>query len=325
MPDGKLMLEFAISEMDLTKFSKVVVICLKEHVLKYLGENFMDFFNASIPHTNLEIICLDEATSSQSETVATALKLGNIDGPFLVKDCDNSFKFEWDGENQIATVDLNDLGKVEPSNKSYLEVNQLGIVTNIVEKRVVSNFFCCGAYGFSSPASYLRHYKSVSAEGEVYLSHIIYSMIISGEIFTTVKADRYIDLGTLEAYTDFKSQYATVFCDIDGVLFKNGSKFSPNGWKTEVIESNAALLRDLKLRGLLYLVVTTSRPESEKSYIETKLAEIGLSPDAWLMGLPHTKRVLVNDYSATNPYPSAVAVNLARDSDSLSSFMNGVM
>lgn len=324
MPDGKLMFELSISSFDLNNFDKVVVICLKEHIDKYVGPNFKDFFQEAIPHKNVEIICLDQPTDSQSETVALAIQIGHIDGAFLVKDCDNTFAFDWDGGNQIATVDLNNIDKVSPSNKSYVEVNQLGIVTNIVEKRVISNMFCCGAYGFSSSKEFLKHYEIVSAEGEVYLSHIIYSMIIAGDIFTASTASGYIDLGTLEAYNEFKSKYLTVFCDIDGVLFKNGSKFAPSGWKTDLIESNVKLLADLKMRGLLYLVVTTSRPESEKCYIETKLSEIGLAADAWLMGLPHTRRLLVNDYSATNPYPSAVAINLERDKDNLATFIKGL-
>jgi hypothetical protein len=31
----------------------------------------------------------------------------------------------------------------------------------------------------------------------------------------------------------------------------------------------------------------------------------------------HSRRVVINDYANSNPYPSAVAINLKRDTDSL--------
>jgi hypothetical protein len=35
------------------------------------------------------------------------------------------------------------------------------------------------------------------------------------------------------------------------------------------------------------------------------------------MGVHHSKRILINDYATTNPYPTAVAINLKRDSENL--------
>jgi hypothetical protein len=42
------------------------------------------------------------------------------------------------------------------------------------------------------------------------------------------------------------------------------------------------------------------------------------------MGLPHTRRILVNDYSLTNPFPTAMSVNLERDSKLLSSILDSI-
>ena len=35
------------------------------------------------------------------------------------------------------------------------------------------------------------------------------------------------------------------------------------------------------------------------------------------MGLNHSKRTVINDFSPTNPYPSCGAINISRDSDNL--------
>jgi hypothetical protein len=36
-----------------------------------------------------------------------------------------------------------------------------------------------------------------------------------------------------------------------------------------------------------------------------------------VMEANHSRRVLINDYANSNPFPSAVALNLKRDSDNL--------
>ena len=41
----------------------------------------------------------------------------------------------------------------------------------------------------------------------------------------------------------------------------------------------------------------------------------GISPFEIICGLNHSERIIVNDYFDTNPYPTASAVNLYRNSD----------
>jgi hypothetical protein len=40
-----------------------------------------------------------------------------------------------------------------------------------------------------------------------------------------------------------------------------------------------------------------------------------------IMEVHHSKRVVINDYANSNPYPTAIAVNIARDSDNLGDFI----
>jgi hypothetical protein len=43
--------------------------------------------------------------------------------------------------------------------------------------------------------------------------------------------------------------------------------------------------------------------------------------DTLIMGLPHCKRVIINDFAKTNPYPSCESINLPRNSDNLIEFL----
>jgi hypothetical protein len=39
------------------------------------------------------------------------------------------------------------------------------------------------------------------------------------------------------------------------------------------------------------------------------------------MGLPHAKRIVINDFAASNIYPSCSAINLHRDTEKLREFI----
>ena len=122
----------------------------------------------------------------------------NISGPIFIKDCDNIFTLKYQGNNSVAVIDLNDIDFIDAKNKSYVEVDKLYHIKNIVEKNVISNLFCCGGYGFEDSSKFIQYFKDIktNTEGEIYISHVIYSMLIDGEVFKAEKAKNYEDFGT---------------------------------------------------------------------------------------------------------------------------------
>lgn len=319
MPDGTLMLEKAISGINKSYFDRVIIVCLKEHIEKYVNLSALNDRVSTSLGQSVEWVVLDEPTASQSETIFKGIQNSGISGPMYIKDCDNKFEYEFGGGNEVSVIDLNKIGLVDAKNKSYVQVNELGEITNIVEKQVISNLFCCGGYGFASALDFAQHYEDLTNKisGELYVSHIIYDMMLKGHSFKASAAASYIDWGTKDEFLSYCSEFHTVFCDIDGVLLKNGSAFGKDGWDTEPIRENIAALKRLQDMDRLYLVVTTSRPASEKSQTLQTLGELGLVPDDAIFGLPHSKRYLINDFAPTNPYPSALAINLDRNSTKL--------
>jgi hypothetical protein len=321
MPDGALMFEKAISQLNLNQFERVVLICLREHLDKYVSEeNLIKILNG-FEHKNIDLCILDQPTRSQSQTVVEAISRCSIAGAIYIKDCDNTFAANFHGGNEISVLQLCEVGLIDAKNKSYVTVDSIGNVTNIVEKQVISNFFCCGGYGFESTEAFIQAYESIEQSSEIYISHVIYKMLLDGQKFGVERASNYIDWGTLREYRHYCKSFVTIFCDIDGVIFKNGSKFGKVGWKTEPISENLNKLFQLQQEGRLYLVITTSRPDSEMQYIKDRLSEYGIKGDKYVMGLPHSKRILINDYSATNPFPSAFSINIERDGENLSTML----
>jgi hypothetical protein len=44
---------------------------------------------------------------------------------------------------------------------------------------------------------------------------------------------------------------------------------------------------------------------------------LGFGDCQLVMNVHHSKRILINDYANSNPYPTAVAINIERDNENL--------
>ncbi|MDB2323483.1 NTP transferase domain-containing protein [Planktomarina temperata] len=319
MPCGSLMIEKSISKMQLNRFERIVIICLKEHIEKYVDFEKLQKKLSDKISIDVKWVVLEDPTNSQSETIYRGIAASNTTGPIFIKDCDNVFSYEYNSGNEIAVIDLNKIDLIDAKNKSYVQVSELGEVTNIVEKQVISNKFCCGGYGFKEASDFIRTFDKLTAifSDELYVSHIIYDMILSDINFIASDAADYIDWGTKAEFLTHTRKFVTIFCDIDGVLLENGSEISKNGWNTEPINENIAALIRLRTEGRLFLILTTSRSEAEEEQTLKILSQHGIVPDRTLFGLPHTQRYLINDFAPTNPYPSALAINIERNSNKL--------
>lgn len=290
----------------------ITVIILKEHDLKYRAS---DHIRKAFPY-DVNIVVLDDPTSGPAETVY--LGLGENDSPFLVKDCDSFFDYEQipRGTNAVYVSHIDNTDR--PASKSFVIHNNENIITSIVEKKVVSDVFSCGAYLFSSKLEYKKAYEEVvkSASSEVFVSHVINYMIHSmGSVFIASPVNNLIDLGTQKEW-DAWNYKPTIFCDIDGTLVWSKDRLSYDT-PYEPLPDTLALLHK-KISEGCQVVFTTARPESARSVTRAMLDELGFDGCYLLMGLHNSKRILINDYNeTTNKYPTAISYNVFRDGDDL--------
>lgn len=318
-PSGRFMALQAISGLNLKDFSKVIFVCLQEHEEQHgFTKGFTEELEGLGIAGKTEILYLEQTTRHQSETVAKAISHYNITGPVFVKDSDNYFEVNYTGNNCICFDDLNSSGLIKPKNKSYIEIDEFGFITNIIEKKVMSPFFCVGGYGFAQAQEFITHLNNIESEGEIYLSNVIYQMLLNNQKFQAAGVSQYKDWGTLEDWDRYKRSYATLFVDIDGTLVKNSSShFPPYIGNTPPLEENVSILRKLYESGKFQIILTTSRPEAYRQQTIKQLGEINLPFDHLIMGLLHAKRIIINDYSKSNPFKSCDSINLKRDTQDL--------
>lgn len=314
----------SIKGINLDFFDKIYFVALKDHQTQF---QFEKGFKLELEELNLleksKLVYLDKPTSSQSETVYKAIKNENIEGFIMVKDSDNYFKCNiTNTNNQVCYYDLNDIESVNPSNKSYLKIDENGIISNIVEKQVISSTFSIGGYCFNSTLDFISSFEQMEdVEDECYISNIIFDLILENQIFYGNSCSEYKDWGTIEDWNKYKSQYNTLFIDLDGTLVENTSyKFPPYIGNGKPLKNNIKWLQELYNKNQTEIVITTSRPEKYRNITISELQEKQIPYNKLIMGLPHTKRTIINDFAPSNPYPSCSAINISRNIDNLNDF-----
>ena len=316
----RMMVTEAISGLNLDFFDNIYFICLQQHEDKY---QFMKGFVSELDDAGLReksnIVLLPEQTDSQSETVYTFLSGYDLDGFVFIKDSDGFYRCDVEERNQVAYFDLNDMDDINARTKSYVDLDVNDVVTNIVEKKVISSTFSSGGYGFADAKEFCKTFEKLQdMDGECYISHIIFEMMLSGSTFYGTKTTDFKDWGTLDAWNKYKSQYKCLFVDIDGTLITNSSHhFPPYVGSGEPIENNIDFLAELHEQGKTKIVLTTSRPEKFRQLTIMELQTKGIPFDELVMGLPHCQRVIINDFARSNPYPSCKAINIPRNTDDL--------
>ncbi|KAA0577958.1 NTP transferase domain-containing protein [Azospirillum sp. B21] len=325
-PEGALMLRRALDSLESVARSRVVVGILREHEERYAA-------TAGIRRAlgeGVEIVVFDEVTRGPAETAYEMIRRAGVEGPVIIKDSDSWFSLPAapEGSNFVCIADLRrNPGVTNVAGKSFVSLNEQGIVVNIWEKSVESNFISVGGYVWNSARQYCDIFDALmrnDRNSEIFISHLISQAVLDGSLFLGVEVEGLVDAGTLREWTDLQRRMRTFFLDFDGVVVKNKGQYFPPYWTDpdEPIAENVESLRRLQAEGAQFVFVT-ARPEELRAKVEAVLREAGLSWHALVMGCHHGPRVLVNDFAPSNPYPSAEAVNIPRNVGRLSDFIAG--
>lgn len=147
----------------------------------------------------VHIISLQK-TDSPADTVYAALTHicndGDTDIQLYIKDADNMChnSTPLDG-NEVLCASLEDISLVDPQHKSYIKLDEQGFITNVIEKRVISDRFIAGGYNFDNANDFIEAYESLKKTTEkFYISDIIFWLILNRDLkFRPVIATKFND------------------------------------------------------------------------------------------------------------------------------------
>jgi bifunctional N-acetylglucosamine-1-phosphate-uridyltransferase/glucosamine-1-phosphate-acetyltransferase GlmU-like protein len=158
-PLGGSMLENSIVGLGDLKnqgIEKILVVSLASYFEDVSAEKFIKSLKDRflIP---TELLLLDNPTTSMVDTVVKGIEFIDQEEAIIVKDCDNfvglkegSLNLDF---NLISTVDISIFNNIRPDNKSYLSINENGMLLNIVEKKIISSNINIGCVKFASSPS----------------------------------------------------------------------------------------------------------------------------------------------------------------------------
>jgi hydroxymethylpyrimidine pyrophosphatase-like HAD family hydrolase len=104
----------------------------------------------------------------------------------------------------------------------------------------------------------------------------------------------------------------TIFCDIDGTIFKYRKFETYTTSKAEPIISTIKYLEEEYKKGNM-IILTTARPEYLLEHTLWELQENFISYHKIIMGIERGTRYLINDMEPEKLEKRAISINLIRD------------
>lgn len=295
----------------------ITVILLQEHVEKFDAlRKVSEAFDGKV-----RVVVLEHPTSGPADTVYQGLKNTNInpETTILIKDCDGFYDGPVVEGNVVYVSKLSDNPNIRNAPaKSYTIANEQGVISTVVEKKIVSNHFCAGGYQFERAGDFMSTFEELwhKLHSETFVSNIIDKMIADGKVFGESYVSNFIDVGTAQDWFEYNDK-PTYFCDIDGTIVKSKDDYYA---PTEPIEHNIRVLLEKKKTGCK-IIFCTARNKRYYTVTRAMLDYFGFQDCELIMEVNHSKRILVNDFAKTNPYPTAIAINIPRDSDNLKDYL----
>ena len=199
--DGTMLCIKAVTGLELSMFDVIYFVLLAKHFRRYALAEMFDIQLRRLGMDNARVVQLDSPTRCQAETVALTLRQLGLRGSIFIKDADNYFECEVIRQNGIAIYPLEAMPIVNPQNKSYVAVDDMYCITNIIENRIVSRYFNAGGVCFGSADEYLHYFDALSrCEGHLRVSHIVYAMLLDRHLFRPFAAESFADWGDPMSY-----------------------------------------------------------------------------------------------------------------------------
>ncbi len=196
--DGIIVCIKSILGLPLKQFDAIYFTILGKHDERFFVADSLQLQCRRLNLDKVRIVLLDSPTDNQVETVYATIKKENIEGAIYVKDADSYFESADTGRNGVAIFPIEEMELLAPRDKSYVAVDDMYYITNIIEKFVVGHNISAGGYAFENSGEFCLYYDKLKHYGHLYLSHIIYAMLLDKKTFRPFMVKKYRDWGSKE-------------------------------------------------------------------------------------------------------------------------------
>jgi HAD superfamily hydrolase (TIGR01509 family) len=206
---GKPMIQWVIDNLNVE--AKYIFIVQKSHFEKYnLKETINNFCS------NNEIVQIDGITEGAACTTLLAKQYIDVDEPLIIANSDQFV--EWNNEEFIYSCSTSDLDaniltfKSTHPKWSYAKLNDLGYVTEVAEKKPISDIATVGIYYWRKGSDYVKYAeqminKNIRVNNEFYVCPVFNEAIQDNKKVRTYNIDKMWGLGTPEDLEYFLKNY----------------------------------------------------------------------------------------------------------------------
>jgi len=206
---GKPMIQWVVDNLNVE--AKYIFIVQQSHFEKYnLKETLSNFC------PNNEIIQIDGITEGAACTTLLAKQYIDKDEPLIIANSDQFV--EWDSDEFIYSCSASDLdANILTFNSthpkwSYAKLNDLGFVTEVAEKKPISDLATVGIYYWRKGSDYVKYAeqmidKNIRVNSEFYVCPVFNEAIQDNKKVRTYNIDKMWGLGTPEDLEYFLKNY----------------------------------------------------------------------------------------------------------------------
>ena len=206
---GKPMIQWVVDNLNVE--AKYIFIVQQSHFEKYnLKETLSNFC------PNNEIIQIDGITEGAACTTLLAKQYINKDEPLIIANSDQFV--EWDSDEFIYSCSASDLdANILTFNSthpkwSFAKLNDLGFVTEVAEKKPISDLATAGIYYWRKGSDYVKYAeqmidKNIRVNSEFYVCPVFNEAIQDNKKVRTYNINKMWGLGTPEDLEHFLKNY----------------------------------------------------------------------------------------------------------------------
>ena len=209
--NGKPMIQRVVENLDFV--SEYIFLVRKSHVNKYIG--LLDTLKR-ITNDSCKIIEVDSLTEGAACTALLAKDYINCDDDLLIANSDQFVQYE--RQNFVSLKNMTKAsGVVWTFNAvhpkwSFVKTNSRGYVTEVAEKRPISNIATCGIYWYRKGSDFVKYAeqminKEIRINNAFYIAPVYNEMIEDNKTLIPFYVHKMWGLGTPEDLKYFMENY----------------------------------------------------------------------------------------------------------------------
>lgn len=209
--EGKPMIQVVVENLNID--ANYIFLVQKEHYEKY---NLKYLLNLIAP--NCTIVQVDGLTEGAASTTLLAKNFINNENPLLIANSDQFI--EWDSNNTMYSFKADEIDagvltfkSIHPK-WSYVKLNEDGFVSEVAEKKVISENATVGVYYWNKGSEYVKYAeqminKNIRVNNEFYICPVFNEAILDNKKIKVKEIKEMWGIGTPEDLNYFVKNYRT--------------------------------------------------------------------------------------------------------------------